>query len=329
VAALAISADVEEATDSADESSVEAADEAGAQPQAAVAKRRPRKQNTEKVKEAVANLKEGDMIKGKVRKLESFGAFVDIGVGKDALIHISQLSANFTKNVGDILEVGQEIEARLLSLDLESLRIQLSLISEEEAAAAKSQEKRKPRQRKQRPKETLKVGEKISGKVASVRPFGCFVELGDNKTGLLHVSELIDEDSLDSLSDLNLAPGQKIDVVISEINEKKREYKLKPTAEALKALVPEEEVYEEKDSIPPAMPFFMNEFGVLRNMFPDRPDVSYIPSAVAYQTGRLPKNPDGKFYKVVGSTYSDASNWADIIAVDLEEESKKKTTSSL
>ena len=286
--------------------------------------RRP--QNTEKIREAVSSLSEGDMIKGKVRKLESFGAFVDIGVGKDALVHISQLSTQFTKNVGDHLEEGQEIEARLLSIDLESLRIQLSLISEEDAAKAKSEQgerKRKPRQR--RPKETLKVGDVIVGKVASVRPFGCFVELGENKTGLIHVSEIIDEDSLDTLADMNLEQGQKVEVVVAEINEKKREYKLRPSEKALKAMIPEEEVYVEESSIPPAMPFFMKEFGVLRSMFPDNPSLSYIPGGLNYKTGRLPKNPDGRTYKVVGSAYSDAANWADVIGVaDEEEVSKKK-----
>ena len=286
--------------------------------------RRP--QNTEKIREAVSSLSEGDMIKGKVRKLESFGAFVDIGVGKDALVHISQLSTQFTKNVGDHLEEGQEIEARLLSIDLESLRIQLSLISEEEAAKAKSEQgerKRKPRQR--RPKETLKPGDVIVGKVASVRPFGCFVELGENKTGLIHVSEIIDEDSLDTLADLNLEQGQKVEVVVAEINEKKREYKLRPSEKALKTMIPEEEVYVEESSIPPAMPFFMKEFGVLRSMFPDNPSLSYIPGGLNYKTGRLPKNPDGRTYKVVGSAYSDAANWADVIGVaDEEEVSKKK-----
>ena len=322
---LAITTDVESSTDSTDEVQEDSGE--NAEPQEAKKggrKNGRRQQNTEKVREAIANLKEGDMINGKVRKLESFGAFVDIGVGKDALIHISQLSSKFTKNVGDILEQGQEIEARLLSIDSESLRIQLSLLSKEEEEQAKSQqkEKRKPKQR--RPKETLKVGQVIQGKIASIRPFGCFVELGENKTGLMHVSEIIDEGSLDSLSDMNLSQGQKVEVVISEINERKREYKLKPSEKALKQMVPEEEVYEEKDSIPPAMPFFMKEFGVIRSMYPDRPDVSYIPKALVYKTGRLPTNPDGKAYKVVGSTYSDASNWADIISVEDEEDSKKK-----
>jgi predicted RNA-binding protein with RPS1 domain len=287
---------------------------APAAPKAEKGGQRPkrRQQNTEKVREAVSSLKEGDMLKGKVRKLESFGAFVDIGVGKDALIHISQLSAKFTKNVEDILDVGQEVEARLLSIDLDSLRIQLSLVSEEEAEEQKTREKGKPRQKKKFTP-SFKVGEKIVGKIASVRPFGCFVELGDNKTGLIHVSEIIDEDSLDSLADMNLAQGMKIEVVVAEINEKKREYKLRPSPEALKKMIPEEEVYVEENSIPPAMPFFMKEFGLIRSMYPDRPEVSYIPRGIFYKTEKLPTNPDGRSYKVVGSNYSDAANWADVI----------------
>merc|ERR1711871_536461 len=109
--------------------------------------------------------------------------------------------------------------------------------------------------RQRRPKETLKVGDVIVGKVASVRPFGCFVELGENKTGLIHVSEIIDEDSLDTLADMNLEQGQKVEVVVAEINEKKREYKLRPSEKALKAMIPEEEAYVEESSIPPASPF--------------------------------------------------------------------------
>merc|ERR1712003_130488 len=215
-------------------------------------------------------------------------------------------------NVEDILDVGQEVEARLLSIDLDSLRIQLSLISQEEAEEQKTREKRKPKQKKKFTP-SFKVGEKIVGEIASVRPFGCFVELGENKTGLIHVSEIIDEDSLDSLSDMNLAQGQKIEVVVAEINEKKREYKLRPSAEALQKMIPEEEVYVEENSIPPAMPFFMKEYGVIRSMYPNRPEVSYIPRGVFYKTEKLPTNPDGRSYKVVGSNYSDAANWADVI----------------
>ena len=60
-------------------------------------------------------------------------------------------------------------------------------------------------------------------------------------------------------------------------------------------------------------------------MFPDNPSLSYIPGGLNYKTGRLPKNPDGRTYKVVGSAYSDAANWADVIGVaDEEEVSKKK-----
>merc|ERR1711920_330214 len=68
------------------------------------------------------------------------------------------------------------------------------------------------------------------------------------------------------------------------------------------------------------MPFFMKEFGVLRAMYPDRPEVSYIPRGLVYKTEKMKRNPDGRAYKVVGSNYSDASNWADIIPMPEKEE---------
>ena len=78
----------------------------------------------------IHDLKEGMELKGTVRNVTSFGAFVDIGLHDDGLIHISKMSKSFVKNPNDILSVGDIVTVYVCGIDLEKEKVQLSLIKE-------------------------------------------------------------------------------------------------------------------------------------------------------------------------------------------------------
>ena len=75
------------------------------------------------------NLEEGMILQGTVRNIVDFGAFVDIGVHQDGLVHISELVENkFIKHPLDVVSVGDIVDVRVLDVDLDRKRIQLSMI---------------------------------------------------------------------------------------------------------------------------------------------------------------------------------------------------------
>ena len=73
------------------------------------------------------DLKEGMVLKGTVRNVIDFGAFVDIGVHQDGLVHISQICDRYIKHPSEELTVGQAVEVQVLSVDLNKKRISLTM----------------------------------------------------------------------------------------------------------------------------------------------------------------------------------------------------------
>jgi small subunit ribosomal protein S1 len=123
------------------------------------------------------DLMEGDVVRGTVRNLVDFGAFVDIG-GADGLIHISELSWKHIEYPSQVLQVGDQIEVYVLDLDFEKRRIGLSL-------------KRLQPSPWQRAEQTLAPDQLVSGIVTSIVDYGAFVALdGLGVDGLIHLSEL-------------------------------------------------------------------------------------------------------------------------------------------
>jgi uncharacterized protein len=76
------------------------------------------------------DLKPGMLLAGIVRNIVDFGAFVDLGVEQDGLLHVSQISTRFVKHPADVLSVGQKVEVKILEVDLKRNRISLSCIKE-------------------------------------------------------------------------------------------------------------------------------------------------------------------------------------------------------
>ena len=119
------------------------------------------------------DLKTGMRIKGKVRNMVDFGAFVDIGVGRDGLAHISTLKR---AGIDKTLKVGDELDVQVRRIDTENNRISLTV-----PGASKGDKKSLAK---------LAAGEMVSGRVVRLVDFGAFVDIGAQTDGLLHISQL-------------------------------------------------------------------------------------------------------------------------------------------
>jgi small subunit ribosomal protein S1 len=123
----------------------------------------------------------GDRVRGRVRNLTDFGAFVEVEDGVDGLVHVSDISWNKRiKHPGEALKKGQEIEAVITNIDVDNRRLSLSIKDTEPSAWEKFINEHKP-------------GDIVRGKVTRFANFGAFVELAEGLEGLCHVSELSDE----------------------------------------------------------------------------------------------------------------------------------------
>ncbi|MFZ4659794.1 MAG: S1 RNA-binding domain-containing protein [Caldilineaceae bacterium] len=115
----------------------------------------------------------GQQIIGTVKRVTEFGAFVDIGVGRDGLVHISELSVRRVGKVADVLKEGQEITVWIKKLDRDRNRISLSMIE--------------PGTKTIR---DLEKGEIVQGSVTRILPYGAFIDIGIGRDALLHIREM-------------------------------------------------------------------------------------------------------------------------------------------
>ncbi|SHM74740.1 4-hydroxy-3-methylbut-2-enyl diphosphate reductase [Caldanaerovirga acetigignens] len=137
-------------------------------------------EENEKAKEKIwEKVKEGQVIKGVVKKITDFGAFVDIG-GFDGLLHISDMSWRRINHPSEILSENQELNVKVLKVDKEQKRISLGL---KQLSPSPWQEVDKK----------YKVGQIIEGKIVKLTNFGAFVELEPGIEGLVHVSQISDK----------------------------------------------------------------------------------------------------------------------------------------
>lgn len=152
---------------------------------------------------SLADLVPGMAVSGKVKRLELFGAFVDIGVGKDGLLHISQLGQQDVRNVGDVVKAGETITVFVMRVDREQGRIALSLVRQPSVSW-----------------DSLEVGRTVTGKVTRLEKFGVFVDIGAERDAMIHVSELSDG-YVNSPSDV-VRVGEEITAQVIKVNRKQR-----------------------------------------------------------------------------------------------------------
>ena len=150
----------------------------------------------------------GSRIKGKVRNMASYGAFVEIENDIDGMIHVSDMSwTRKINNPNEMLKVGDEVEAVILDIDPQQQRISLGLKQIEEDPWANINE-------------LYKIGDVVSGKVTKITAFGAFIELTHKIDGLVHISQ-ISKDRVEKVKD-KLALGQEIEARVIKIDRDER-----------------------------------------------------------------------------------------------------------
>lgn len=165
----------------------------------------------EERKALLDNLQEGSVVKGIVKNITDYGAFVDLG-GIDGLLHITDLAWRRVKHPSEVLEVGQEVEAKVLKFDQDKQRVSLGL-----------------KQLGEDPWDGLArrypQGTRLFGKVSNLTDYGAFVEIEQGIEGLVHVSEM-------DWTNKNVHPskvvqlGDEVEVMILEIDEDRRRISL-------------------------------------------------------------------------------------------------------
>jgi small subunit ribosomal protein S1 len=160
--------------------------------------------------EFLANLKPGEARRGVVSSVVNFGAFVDLG-GMDGLIHVSELSWKHVDHPSSVVAVGDEVEVRVLDVDLDRERISLSLKATQQDPW-------------QEFANAHRVGELVYGRVTKLVPFGSFVQVGEGIEGLVHISEMAGHHV--DLPEQVVTPGEELWVKIIDIDLQRRRISL-------------------------------------------------------------------------------------------------------
>lgn len=126
--------------------------------------------------ETLKTLTEGITVKGTVKNLTDYGAFIDLG-GIDGLLHISDMSWGRISHPGELFSIGDSVEIVILTFDLENEKVTLGYKQKKADPWATAQEKYPP-------------GQKVIGKIITITDYGIFIELEEGVEGLIHVSEL-------------------------------------------------------------------------------------------------------------------------------------------
>ena len=165
----------------------------------------------EERKALLENLQEGTVVKGVVKNITDYGAFVDLG-GIDGLLHITDLAWRRVKHPSEVLEVGQEVEAKVLKFDQDKQRVSLG-VKQLGEDPWNGLARRYP------------AGTRLFGKVSNLTDYGAFVEIEQGIEGLVHVSEM-------DWTNKNVHPskvvqlGDEAEVMILEIDEDRRRISL-------------------------------------------------------------------------------------------------------
>ncbi len=158
----------------------------------------------------LTTLQEGDIVTGTISNLVDFGAFVDLE-GIDGLIHISELSWNHVDHPSEVVEVGEEVQVKVLEVDRDRERISLGL----------KQTRKDPWQEIV---ERVNIGETIKGRVTKLVSFGAFVEVAEGVEGLIHISELADHHV--ETPDEIVRSGDEVEARIIDVDAKRRRLSL-------------------------------------------------------------------------------------------------------
>ena len=169
------------------------------------------KNNSEVKVELLKNLEEGQIVKGIVKNITDYGAFIDLG-GLDGLLHITDISWSRVTNPNEHINLGEEIDVKVLSFDKEKLRVSLGL-------------KQIHNDPWENVESTYSIGGIYEAEVSNITDYGCFAQLEEGIEGLIHLSEL-DWTSKNIHPSKVVALEEKIKVMILEIDNDKRRISL-------------------------------------------------------------------------------------------------------
>ncbi|MDD1503201.1 30S ribosomal protein S1 [Lysinibacillus sp. CNPSo 3705] len=153
-------------------------------------------------KDVINQIKTGDVLDGKVQRIASFGAFIDLG-GIDGLVHISQVSHEHVSDVSEVLAEGQEVKVKVLSVDPENERISLSIKDTIPGPWSNIEER-------------AAKGTILDGKVKRLTSFGAFVEVFPGVEGLVHISQIAHKHI--NTPHEALKEGQEVQVKVLDVN---------------------------------------------------------------------------------------------------------------
>ena len=181
---------------------------------------------------SIHDLKLKMRLEGTVTRVELFGAFVDIGVGQEGLVHISQLSPQRVNRVTEIINEGDTITVWVIGIEPSRKRINLTLI---EPAGVDWGE--------------IRSGQVYSGTIKRLERFGAFVDIGATRDGLVHVSEITSDYIQDPKEYLKV--GDEVQVKVLQVDQKKRRIEL--SIKALEDHLIADEHDEEFEEAPTAL----------------------------------------------------------------------------
>ena len=153
--------------------------------------------------EILSQIQEGMIVKGIVKNITDYGTFIDLG-GIDGLLHITDMSWGRVKHPSNLLNIGDEIEVKILKFDSEKERVSLGLKQVQPNPWEVAPEKYQP-------------GKVVSGEVVSVKDYGIFIELSDGIEGLIHVSEMSWTGSIKNPAK-HFTVGEKIEAQVLEVD---------------------------------------------------------------------------------------------------------------
>ena len=161
--------------------------------------------------ELLKELQEGNTVKGIIKNLTDYGAFVDLG-GIDGLLHITDMAWKRVKHPSEVVDVGQEVDVKILKFDRERQRVSLGMKQLGDDPWQDLARRYPPQTR-------------MFGKITNIADYGCFVEIEDGVEGLVHVSEM-------DWTNKNVNParvvqiGEEVEVMVIEIDEERRRISL-------------------------------------------------------------------------------------------------------
>ncbi|MEK4629281.1 MAG: 30S ribosomal protein S1 [Solibacillus sp.] len=179
-----------------------------------------------KKQKVIQTIQEGDVLEGKVQRLANFGAFIDLG-GIDGLVHISQVAHEHVDDVSTVLQEGQTVKVKVLSVDPQNERVSLSIKDTLPGPWSNIEEK-------------ASKGTVLPGVVKRLVTFGAFVEVFPGVEGLVHISQIAHK-HINTPHEV-LKEGQEVEVKILEVNE--AEKRLALSIKALQEAQEDEENFE-------------------------------------------------------------------------------------